>query len=51
MVSQAIGTAITTDSNVTVVAKKIDLEKIIIVVGLTNHAHMSESALDTRPIK
>ena len=51
MVSQAIGTAMTTDSNVTVMAKKIDLEKTIMVFGLTSHVHISESAPDTRPIK
>jgi|TARA_B100001750_G_scaffold208483_1_gene187460 hypothetical protein len=51
VVSQAIGTAMTTDSNVTVMAKKIDLEKTIMVFGLTSHVHISESAPDTRPIK
>ena len=41
----------TTDSNVTVMAKKIDLEKTIMVFGLTSHVHISESPPDTRIIK
>ena len=46
-----MGSAINTDSRVTLMAKTIDLVKTIMVLGLINHSHMSESAPDTRIIK
>ncbi len=43
--------AIMADNRVTLTAKRIDLVKTIIVLGLTSHSHMFESAPETRIIK
>ena len=48
IVNHAIGTAITAENMVTVIAKNIDLVKIMTVLGLISHAHTDESESTTR---